>query len=208
MLQPIVDGQPAARTSLETAHYTAAEAPSTPGGVQQPLPLTIAAGGPKGLRLAALYGRNWVTVGPTGHGPGTPEMMFEAMSAPAPPPRRGLPRRRPGPVEHRADLLWTPTETVITSVDQFDELVGPCAELGLTSSSSTTPPRRGRTRATSRRREDRRARRRLSDSGQRRRRLGRTAARADAGSTRSTSTSVQPTHDAASATARATGPAT
>ena len=27
-------------------------------------------------------------------------------------------------------LLWTPTEPVITSLDQFDELVGPCAELG------------------------------------------------------------------------------
>ena len=27
-------------------------------------------------------------------------------------------------------LLWTPTEPVITSLDQFDELAGPCAELG------------------------------------------------------------------------------
>ena len=27
-------------------------------------------------------------------------------------------------------LLWTPTEPVITSLDQFDELVGPVAELG------------------------------------------------------------------------------
>ena len=27
-------------------------------------------------------------------------------------------------------LLWTPTEPVITSLDQFDELVGPYTELG------------------------------------------------------------------------------
>src|SRR5271156_1986787 len=51
VLPPIVDGGPATRTTLRTAHYTAADAPSTPGALQRPLPLTIAAGGPKGLRL-------------------------------------------------------------------------------------------------------------------------------------------------------------
>ena len=34
-------------------------------------------------------------------------------------------RRRPGRV-----LLWTPVEPVITSVDQFDALAAPYAELG------------------------------------------------------------------------------
>jgi len=66
VLQPIVDGEPTTRTTLRTTHYAAAEAPSTPGAFQRPLPLTIAAGGPKGLSLAALYGHDWVTVEPPG----------------------------------------------------------------------------------------------------------------------------------------------
>ena len=57
-------GSGTTRTTVHTAHYDAAEAPSTPGTVQDPLPLTIAAGGSKGLRLAALYGQQWVTIGP------------------------------------------------------------------------------------------------------------------------------------------------
>jgi alkanesulfonate monooxygenase SsuD/methylene tetrahydromethanopterin reductase-like flavin-dependent oxidoreductase (luciferase family) len=130
VLQPIVDGEAATRTSLQTAHYTAAEAPSTPGAVQRPLPLTIAAGGRKGLRLAALYGRDWVTIGPTGRGRGTPEEVFEAVTRQLPllhEACRGVGRE---PSSIGRTLLWTPTEPVITSLDQFDELVGPCAELG------------------------------------------------------------------------------
>ena len=65
ILQPIVSGEPATRTTLRTARYAAHEAPSTPGAVQRPFPLTIAAGGAKGMRLAAKYGSQWVTVGPT-----------------------------------------------------------------------------------------------------------------------------------------------
>ena len=115
---------------MTTEHYTADEAPSTPGAVQRPLPLTIAAGGAKGLRLVATHGRNWVTIGPTGRGPRTPETMLAAV-------RRQLPLleaacraagREPSSIGRV--LLWTPTEPVITSLDQFDELVAPYAELG------------------------------------------------------------------------------
>ena len=130
VLQPIVDGEPAARTSMATAHYSADEAPSTPGALQRPLPLTIAAGGAKGLALVAAHGRSWVTVGPTGRGPGTPETTLEAV-------RRQLPLfetacraagREPSTIGKM--VLWTPTEPVIESLDQFDELAGPYAELG------------------------------------------------------------------------------
>jgi hypothetical protein len=31
----------------------------------------------------------------------------------------------------RKVLLWTPTDTVLTSLDQFDELAGPYAQLGV-----------------------------------------------------------------------------
>ncbi len=130
VLQPIVDGEPAARTSMATTHYTAAEAPSTPGALQRPLPLTVAAGGAKGLALVATHGSSWVTVGPTGRGPGTPETMLEAV-------RRQLPLfesacdaagRDPSSIDKV--LLWTPTEPVITSLDQYDDIVGPYVELG------------------------------------------------------------------------------
>ena len=130
VLQPIVDGAPATRTSLRTAHYTAAQAPSTPGAVQRPLPLTIAAGGRKSLRLAALYGHDWVTVGPTGRGRGTPEEVFEAITRQLPLLHEACRAVGREPASIGRTLLWTPTEPVITSLDQFDELVGPCAELG------------------------------------------------------------------------------
>jgi alkanesulfonate monooxygenase SsuD/methylene tetrahydromethanopterin reductase-like flavin-dependent oxidoreductase (luciferase family) len=130
VLQPIVDGEPAARTSMQTAHYAAAEAPSTPGAVQRPLPLTIAAGGSKGLRLAARYGRDWVTVGPTGSVRGTPETVFEAITRQLPQLDEACRAAGREPSSIGRVLLWTPTEPVITSLDQFDELVGPVAELG------------------------------------------------------------------------------
>src|SRR6202034_1423651 len=125
VLKPIVDGAPPARTTVRTEHYAASEAPSTPGALQHPLPLTIAAGGRKALLLAATYGTNWVTIGPTGAVPRTPETVLDAVTrqsgvldevlASAGRAREGLGRV----------LLLTPTEPTIDSVDQFDELVAP-----------------------------------------------------------------------------------
>jgi alkanesulfonate monooxygenase SsuD/methylene tetrahydromethanopterin reductase-like flavin-dependent oxidoreductase (luciferase family) len=129
VLTPIVAGGPSTRTSLRTAHYAANEIPSTPGALQHPLPLTIAAGGPKGLRLAATYGHQWVTIGPTGPAPRTAETVLTSV------------RRQVGLLEDacraagreprhlRRVLLWMPSET-IDSVDQFDEMFAPYAELG------------------------------------------------------------------------------
>jgi alkanesulfonate monooxygenase SsuD/methylene tetrahydromethanopterin reductase-like flavin-dependent oxidoreductase (luciferase family) len=106
------------------------EVPSTPGAVQQPLPLTIATGGRKGMQLVVAYGRNWVTIGPTGAVERTPELVLETV-------RRQLgllhevcasAGRQPGSVGKV--LLWMPTDPVITSADQFDELAGPYEALG------------------------------------------------------------------------------
>jgi alkanesulfonate monooxygenase SsuD/methylene tetrahydromethanopterin reductase-like flavin-dependent oxidoreductase (luciferase family) len=130
VLTPIVNGRPTTRTSLQTVHYVADEAPSTPGSLQRPLPLTIAAGGTKGLRLAASYGRHWVTIGPTGRAPRTPDLVLESA-------RRQVGQlnavcRETGrdPADLGRILLWTPSETVLRSVDQFEELVAPYESLG------------------------------------------------------------------------------
>jgi alkanesulfonate monooxygenase SsuD/methylene tetrahydromethanopterin reductase-like flavin-dependent oxidoreductase (luciferase family) len=130
VFRPIVDGGPTARTTLRTTQYAAVDAPSTPGALQRPLPLTIAAGAPKGMRIAARYGHDWVTVGPTGRGPGTPEAVFEAVARQLPLLEEACRAEGREPSNIGKVLLWTPTEPVITSLDQFDELVGPVAELG------------------------------------------------------------------------------
>jgi alkanesulfonate monooxygenase SsuD/methylene tetrahydromethanopterin reductase-like flavin-dependent oxidoreductase (luciferase family) len=127
VLRPIVSANGTTRTTVHTPHYDAAEAPSTPGTVQDPLPLTIAAGGRKGLRLAALYGQQWVTIGP-GHGPRQPEDIQAAARTQLGQLEdwcRELGRPTPSKI-----VLWTPTETVLESADQFEELAGPYAELG------------------------------------------------------------------------------
>jgi alkanesulfonate monooxygenase SsuD/methylene tetrahydromethanopterin reductase-like flavin-dependent oxidoreductase (luciferase family) len=130
VLKPIVDGAPADRTSMQTAHYVADEAPSTPGALQRPLPLTIAAGGAKGLRLAADYGRHWVTIGPTGRGPRTPDLVLSSVRQQVELLDHACREADRNPADLGRVLLWTPTETIIESLDQFDELVAPYEELG------------------------------------------------------------------------------
>jgi len=64
--------------SAENAHYSVVDARMLPGCVQQPrLPLAIAAGGPRTMRLAARYGDAWVT---DAH-QGSPAELEAAMTA-------------------------------------------------------------------------------------------------------------------------------
>jgi alkanesulfonate monooxygenase SsuD/methylene tetrahydromethanopterin reductase-like flavin-dependent oxidoreductase (luciferase family) len=130
VLKPIVDGAPADRTSMQTAHYVADEAPSTPSALQRPLPLTIAAGGVQGLRLAATYGRQWVTIGPTGRGPRTPDLVLNAARRQVELLEGACREAGRDPADLGRVLLWTPTETIIESIAQFEELVAPYEELG------------------------------------------------------------------------------
>ncbi len=130
VLKPIVDGGPAERTTRTTAHYMANEAPSTPGAVQRPLPLTIAAGGRKGMQLAVAYGRNWVTIGPTGPVTRTPELVLEAVRRQLGLLHEACAGAGREPESLGKVLLWMPTEPVITSADQFDDLAGPYEALG------------------------------------------------------------------------------
>jgi alkanesulfonate monooxygenase SsuD/methylene tetrahydromethanopterin reductase-like flavin-dependent oxidoreductase (luciferase family) len=115
---------------MQTAHYIADEAPSTPGSLQRPLPLTLAAGGSKGLRLAATYGRNWVTVGPTGRGPHTPALVLDAASRQVELLDAACREVGRDPADLGRVLLWMPTAPVVESLEQFEDLVAPYEALG------------------------------------------------------------------------------
>ncbi|MGC5345133.1 LLM class flavin-dependent oxidoreductase [Streptomyces sp. DT171] len=67
--------------TYEGTHYSAVEARDIPGCVQRPrIPFAVAATGPRGLKLAARYGRAWVTTGdPSLFEAGTPEQSLDAI---------------------------------------------------------------------------------------------------------------------------------
>ena len=130
VLHPILDGAPDARTSMRTEHYAAAEAPSTPGAIQRPLPLTIAAGGPRAMRLVVAHGRHWVTVGPTSGAPHTPETMHDAIQRQLPQLERACDEAGRTWSTLGKTLLWMPYEPHIESLDQFDELAAPYEGMG------------------------------------------------------------------------------
>jgi alkanesulfonate monooxygenase SsuD/methylene tetrahydromethanopterin reductase-like flavin-dependent oxidoreductase (luciferase family) len=130
VLAAILEGGEATRTTMRTDHYVAHEAPSTPGSIQRRIPLTVAAGASKGLRLAATYGTSWVTTGPTGGLPHTPQTVLEAVRR-----QRTLLDAACKMVGRDPDtlgkvLLWMPTEPVLASADQFDELAAPYVDMG------------------------------------------------------------------------------
>jgi alkanesulfonate monooxygenase SsuD/methylene tetrahydromethanopterin reductase-like flavin-dependent oxidoreductase (luciferase family) len=130
VLCPILNGEPTARTTLDTEHYRAVEVPSTPGTLQSPVPLTVAAGGPRGLRLVATYGQGWVTIGPTGGRPRTAESILHAVRVQCEQLEAAC-----GAIGRDASslakvMLWTPVDPHLTSVDQFDEMAEPFRALG------------------------------------------------------------------------------
>ena len=130
ILHPILDGAADTRTTITGRHYASVGTPSTPGAVQTPFPLTVAAGGRRGLTLAALHGRQWVTIGPTGPAPRTNEAIHAAVRAQTAVLQSVCAAHGRDPATIAKVLLWTPTETVMTSVAQFDELAAPYEELG------------------------------------------------------------------------------
>jgi alkanesulfonate monooxygenase SsuD/methylene tetrahydromethanopterin reductase-like flavin-dependent oxidoreductase (luciferase family) len=131
ILRAILDADGHTRTTVSGHHYLADEAPSTPGALQSPFPLTIAAGGPRALRLAATYGQQWVTIGPTGAGPRTPDTIWQAVQLQRARLTQACEECGREATTLQTVLLWTPSDTVLTSVDQFDELVAPYEQLGI-----------------------------------------------------------------------------
>jgi alkanesulfonate monooxygenase SsuD/methylene tetrahydromethanopterin reductase-like flavin-dependent oxidoreductase (luciferase family) len=131
ILRAILDADGHTRTTVSGHHYLADEAPSTPGALQSPFPLTIAAGGPRALRLAATYGQQWVTIGPTGAGPRTPDTIWQAVQLQRARLTQACEECGREATTLQTVLLWTPSDTVLTSVDQFDELVAPYEQIGI-----------------------------------------------------------------------------
>ncbi|MGP0032402.1 MAG: LLM class flavin-dependent oxidoreductase [Acidimicrobiales bacterium] len=130
VLRQLLDADGGTRTTLARAHYAAVEAPSTPGTVQTPLPLTVAAGGRRGLRLAAVYGQQWVTIGP-GAGARTPDAVVGAVRAQCAQLAEACAAVGRDPATLSKVVLWTPTAPALTSLDQYDTLSGPYQELGI-----------------------------------------------------------------------------
>ena len=113
--------------SVAGEHWTAAEAPVGAGLVQLPRPpFWIAAGGPRGVRLAARYGQGWVA-NPSSEEPYAEVErqvgLFEAACAEAGRDSATMPR-----------LLLTgfTDEPWLESVGAFEDLAGRYAALGIT----------------------------------------------------------------------------
>ncbi len=131
MIRPVLDGTASTRTTMAGRYYACAEAPSTPGALQEaPFPLTVAAGGQRGVRLAVAHGQQWVTIGPTGPGPRDPADMAAIVGRQCALVARACAEAGRAPQSLRKVLLWTPVEPVLTSVSQFDELAAPYVALG------------------------------------------------------------------------------
>ena len=130
ILRLVLDGDATTRSTISGQHYGAHEAPSTPGTVQSPLPLTVAAGGRRGLRLAATYGQQWVTIGPRS-GAEDPDEIARTVRAQCGQLIEACDTVGRDPATLPKVVLWTPAEPVLTSLDQFDALVAPYEELGI-----------------------------------------------------------------------------
>ncbi|MBU7597742.1 LLM class flavin-dependent oxidoreductase [Streptomyces sp. P38-E01] len=120
-------------TTHRGAHYSVHEARNIPGCVQLPrLPFTVAATGPRGMRLAARHGQGWVTTGDGRIGPDAGAQESRAAL------RGQLERlatacekegRDPAALSRTLLTGFVP-ERVLESVDSFVDFAGAHAELG------------------------------------------------------------------------------
>ncbi|WP_436527582.1 LLM class flavin-dependent oxidoreductase [Actinoplanes sp. HUAS TT8] len=122
-------GQPT--TTWSGSYYSAVNARSIPGPVQQPRPpFVIAANGPRALRLAARHGDGWVTTGPQAE---TTEEWWRAVAESRDRFEAALVAagRAPETVDRYLNLDSSPVFSM-SSVDAFQEAAGRAAALGFT----------------------------------------------------------------------------
>ncbi|WP_431980656.1 LLM class flavin-dependent oxidoreductase [Streptomyces qinglanensis] len=119
--------------TAEGTYYAAHEARGLPGCVQRPrLPFTVAATGPRGLRLAARYGQAWVTTGdPAANESGTPADSRAALARQAGALEKACADSGRAPDTLGRTLLtgFTP-DRPLESLDAFVDFAGRHAALG------------------------------------------------------------------------------
>ena len=123
LLDPILRDIP---TTWSGDYYRAVDARGTPGCVQQPrVPFVIAAGGPRGMRIAAQYGQGWMT---TGTHTDDPDAWWKAVAEQAARFEEMLAGRTMDRyLSLDAGLIYS-----LSSVDAFTDAVGRATELGFT----------------------------------------------------------------------------
>jgi alkanesulfonate monooxygenase SsuD/methylene tetrahydromethanopterin reductase-like flavin-dependent oxidoreductase (luciferase family) len=119
-------------TTVRGERFTAVDAHQLPGCVQQPrLPFTVAATGPRALRVAARYGAGWVTYGP--FGPAVePEEWFTAVEEQSRRLTEALTEegREAGGIR-RMVLLGLETTWPFQSRDRYADALGRLGEAGI-----------------------------------------------------------------------------
>jgi alkanesulfonate monooxygenase SsuD/methylene tetrahydromethanopterin reductase-like flavin-dependent oxidoreductase (luciferase family) len=119
------------RTTFTGGFYTAVEARSAPGCVQQPrVPFLVAANARRSMPLVARFGQGWVTAG----GPGeTPDEWWQVIAERTAWLDEALVAAGRGPAEvDRFVNLDSAPGYSLTSVDAFRDGLGRAAELGFT----------------------------------------------------------------------------
>jgi alkanesulfonate monooxygenase SsuD/methylene tetrahydromethanopterin reductase-like flavin-dependent oxidoreductase (luciferase family) len=119
------------RTTFEGEYYSAVDARSTPGCVQQPrVPFVVAANGPRSIAVAARFGQGWITTGDKTddleawwRSVGEKAERFSAALADA---------GRASDDAHRYLLLDSAPRYSLSSVDAFAEAYERARELGFT----------------------------------------------------------------------------
>jgi alkanesulfonate monooxygenase SsuD/methylene tetrahydromethanopterin reductase-like flavin-dependent oxidoreductase (luciferase family) len=112
-------------------HFSAVDARTRPGPVQQPrIPFVMAANGPRSLRLAVEYGAGWVTTGPRVE---TLDQWWAALVVLGGRLDEALAAagRDPGTLERHLNLDSSP-QFALSGVGLFEEMAGRAAELGFT----------------------------------------------------------------------------
>ena len=113
------------------AHFSAVDARTLPGPVQQPrIPFVMAANGPRSLRLAVEYGAGWVTTGPQAE---TLDQWWAALAVLGGRLDETLAAagRESATLERHLNLDSSPV-FALESVGVFEDMVGRAAELGFT----------------------------------------------------------------------------
>ena len=132
-------------TTWRGEYYTAVDARSTPGPVQQPHPpFVVAANGPRALRLAARHGDGWVTTGVAGTAaPETAEQWWESVARIVARFDEALDEagRSRDAIPRYLNLDSSPVYSM-SSVEAFTDAVGRAARLGFTDAITHWPRER------------------------------------------------------------------